>query len=187
MSSSISNFERVAVVDKNIIPTSLVSMVNSPKMLEVELLNNVELRNKIINFAQVLKVAMSYRSDVRLGCSTIIPWESNMMTPANKKTKCITFNEKADLFYYLSYKKLSHFDKILTCAVKINKTLKLHLHYVANNRIFCPRYKIMNKNGEQVAYFNQKVGNSYITNNVMRAMLSGNLGLGSEYHLALVN
>ena len=179
-SASISNFLRVAEVDKNIVPKILSSMVDSPKMLEVTLLNDVELRNKIINFAQVLKVAMSYRSDTRIGCSTIIPWESNMTD------KCIGFNDKADLFYFLTYR-VSQYNKVLTIAVKINKTLKLHLHYVVNNRIFCPRYKIVNKKGEQVAYFNQRVDNTYIKNNLMRAMLSGKQGLPTEYSLVLVN
>ena len=185
MSSSIFDFTRVAEVDKNIVPKSLESLVNSPKMLEIKLLNDADLRNKIINFAQVLKTAMSFRADIRLGCNTVIPWESNMKTPDNKPTKCIKFNEKADLFYYLSYKNLSHFNKVLTVAVNINKTLKLHLHYVVNNRVFCPRYKIVNKKGQQVAYFNQRVGDTYIKNNLMRAMLSGKNGLAPDYHLTL--
>ncbi len=184
-SSSISDFVRVSDIDKNIIPKSLESLVTSPKMLEIELLNDVELRNKIINFAQVLKVAMSFRADIRIGCSTVIPWESNMKTWDNKPTKCISFNEKADLFYFLSYKKLSHYNRILSVAVNINKTLKLHLHYVTNNRVFCPRYKIVDTDGKQVAYFNQRIGDTYIKNNLMRAMLSGNHGLGSAYKLVL--
>ena len=186
MSSSIYDFARISEVDKNIIPKNLDSLITSPKMLEQVLLDDATLRNKIINFAQVLKVAMSYRSDIRVGCSTIIPWESNMKTAKNKPTKCISFNEKADLFYYLTYKKLSHFNRILSVAVNINKTLKLHLHYVVNNRTFCPRYKIVNNKGVQVPYFNQRIGDSYITNNLMRAMLSGNHGLGSAYKLALI-
>ena len=179
-SSSISDFKRVMEVDQNIVPKTLTLMVNSPKMLEVALLNDAELRNKIINFAQVLKTAMSYRAETRVGSATIIPWDSSMTT------KCITFNDKADLFYFLT-SKYSYFNKVLTIAVKINKTLKLHLHFIANNRTFCPRYKIVNKQGEQVAYFNQRVGNTYIKNNLMRAMLSGKHGLPADYSLVLVN
>tara|TARA_B110000971_G_C20015466_1_gene503708 strand:+ start:515 stop:1075 length:561 start_codon:yes stop_codon:yes gene_type:complete len=186
MSSSIHDFTRVSEVDKNIIPKILDPIINSPKMIELELLNNATLRNNIINFAQTLKVAMSYRADIRIGCSTIIPWESNMKTTDNKLAKCISFNEKADLFYYLTYKTISHFNRILTVAVNINKTLKLHLHYVVNNRTFCPRYKIIDKDGKQVAYFNQRVGDTYIKNNLMRAMLSGNHGLGTAYSLAII-
>ena len=179
MSSAISDFSRVAENDKNIVPTKLQAIVNMPKTLEVELLNDVELRNKIINFAQVLKVAMSFRANTRQGCSTIIPWKSTMTT------KCISFNDKADLFYYLTYK-VSYFNKVLTIAVKINKTLKLHLHYIANNRIFCPKYKIVDQDANQVAYFNQRINNNIITNNLMRAMLSGKHGLPSNYKLVHV-
>ena len=64
-------------------------------------------------------------------------WKSTMTT------KCISFND-VDLFYYLTYK-VSHFNKVLTIAVNINKTLKLHLHYIVNNRIYCPKYKIVDK------------------------------------------
>lgn len=182
-SFAIYNFTRVNKVDKQIIPTKLKDYVNRPKALEKQLMNDVELRNKIINFAQLLKVAMSFRANVRVGCSSIIPWPCELKT---NKNKCITFDDKADLFYFLTYN-ASLYNKILTAAVKINKTLKLHIHYISNNRLFCPRYKIVNKDGKQVAYFNQRIQNIYIKNNVMRAMQSGISGLPPGYKLEFAN
>lgn len=185
MSSAIFNFQTAILNDKNIIPNKLKDYINRPKVLEKQLLNDADLRNKIINFAQVLKVAMSFRANIRAGCASVIPWRCALNTGKNAK-KCISFDDKADLFYFLCYK-ASHYNQILTAAVTINKTLKLHLHFVVNNRIFCPRYKIVNKKGEQIPYFNQRVQNNYIKNNLMRAMLSGVHGLPSEFSLELVH
>jgi hypothetical protein len=191
MSSAIFNIKKALSNDTNIIPEKLKSYLNRPKALEEYLLNDAELRNKIINFAQLLKVAMSFRANIRVGCASVIPWDcklNNFSDPTDlkNKSKCISFNDKADLFYFITYS-ASHFTKILTAAVRINKTLKLHIHFVTNNRIFCPRYKIVNSKGVQVAYFNERVQNNYIKNNLMRAMLSGLGGLPSGYKLKFVN
>ena len=182
MSSAIFNILKAQSNDANIIPEKLKSYLNRPKALEEYLLNDAELRNKIINFAQLLKVAMSFRANIRVGCASVIPWDCEL----KKTSKCISFNDKADLFYFITYS-ASHFTKILTAAVRINKTLKLHIHFVTNNRILCPRYKIVNSKGVHVAYFNERVQNNYIKNNLMRAMLSGLGGLPSGYKLKFVN
>ena len=130
--SAISNMTQTVNIDSKIIPTKLKDVIDMPKAMENVLLIDVDLRNKIINFAQKLKLAMNMRSQTRAGCMSKVPWTSSLTN------KCITFHEKADLFYYLSIP-TSNYNKMLTVATRINQNLKLQNHFNANNRTFCPR------------------------------------------------
>lgn len=103
---------------------------------ELSLVENTPLRNKIIEFAQVLKVAMSYRSDDKYGSPSIIKWECEYNK--NNKNKKLNFIEKADLFYYLT-NPYSYFNLILTAAVNINRNIKLELQYAQQGRQWCTK------------------------------------------------
>ena len=178
--NTVFNNKAIASIDSGIIPKKIIKLINRPKAIETYLLTDIKLRNNIIDVAQLFKVAMNFRSNMKLGCWSKIPW-----IPNSKKLQCISFNDKADMYYYLSIPS-SQYNQILTAAVKINKNLKLQLQFVSHNRLFCPRYKIIDKKTHKtVVNFNQRVNNNnYVKNNIMRALLGNSqYGLPSQYEL----
>ena len=177
--------ENIATIDKSIIPKEIAHLVNKPKHLELYLLQHAKLRNEIINVAQLFKVAMNFRSNMKQGCWSKLPWKT-----AIEGYQCIDFNNKADMFYYLSIPS-SLYNRILTVAVRINQNLKLQLQFVSHNRLFCPRYKIQDKKTKKtIVNFNERViysnYNNYVKNNIMRALLGNSAnGLPPQYEIVI--
>ena len=164
-------------IDTNLVPTSLSAIINDKKALMTELFqpNNISLRNSIIDFTQKMKVAMNFRSQNKIGPWSKIPWNCNIV---NKK---LTFHQMADQYYFLSTPN-SDFNKVLSAAVDINRSLKLHMQYADNNRYYCPKYKLTDANGKIIPFFSQIVtGPNHrqaliSKNNVIRLLLGGNNG-----------
>ena len=103
---------RTKYIDANIIPLSLVNIINEPLQIYNKLLTNINLRTKIINFHKLLIRVSHIGADVRMTCAHILPWACNM------NTKCITCNEKVDLLNY-SVLAISKYRIIIQIAQKI--------------------------------------------------------------------
>ena len=169
-------YDYVVALDNSIIPNNLKPIVHSPKALMVELfkVENIDFRNNIINFAEKMKVAMNFRANNKMGSGKKVPWKADV--------KIVNFHGMADLFYFLSYPN-SQYNKILTAAVNINRSLKLQMQFADNNRFYCPRYKLETANGEYVPYFNLINSINGVRrgvaprNNVVRMLLGGPEGL----------
>jgi hypothetical protein len=176
-------YEELIKIDSLIIPNSLKTIVNNLKALETELFktNNIKFRNSIIEFAEKMKVAMNFRANNKCGSGRRVPWPAGI--------KSLSFNDMADMFYFLSYP-ASQYNKILTAAVNINRSLKLQMQYADNNRFYCPRYKLEDKNGNFVPFFNQIITRPghrqavVVKNNVVRMLLGGQEGfMNSNYNV----
>ena len=117
---------------------------------------------------------MNFRAQNKMGSGSKVPWKCNV--------KSLNFNQMADLFYLMSYP-ASQFNKVLTAAVNINRSLKLQMQFADNNRFYCPRYKLSTKDGKFVPFFNQIITGPghkqavVVKNNVVRLLLGGNEGL----------
>ena len=171
-------YQYMIELDDSIIPNSLKDIVNNQKDLAKELfkVENIKFRNSIIDFAEKMKVAMNFRANNKMGTGRRVPWK------ATKKK--VNFQDMANLFYFLCYP-ISKYNKILTAAVNINRSLKLQLQFADNNRFYCPRYKIENSEGGYVPFFNiwKKCKNGHrleMQNNVARMLLGGPEGLSQR-------
>ena len=128
-----------------------------------------------------MKVAMNYRSQNKIGNGSKVLWKCAVKT--------LTFNQMADLFYFMSYPQ-SKFGHVLTAAVNINRSLKLQMQFADNNRFFCPKYKLSSGNGKHIPFFNQIITGPghkqavVVKNNVVRMLLGGPQGLSNSGYKA---
>jgi hypothetical protein len=118
---------RAKYIDSNILPASIINIIDQPQEVYNILYYNTVLRNKILNFHKRIERTSNISLDVRLKCAHIIPWTSGM------NTKCITCNEEVDLLYY-SVLNISKYRIILDISKQINAEMN-------QNRInnCCPR------------------------------------------------
>lgn len=176
-------YPTVVKLDNDLIPDNLKPIINNRKEMETQLfkVQNIRFRNSIIGFAEKMKVAMNFRAQNKMGSGSKVPWKCNV--------KSLNFNQMADLFYLMSYPG-SQFNKVLTAAVNINRSLKLQMQFADNNRFYCPRYKLSTKDGKFVPFFNQIITGPghkqavVVKNNVVRLLLGGNEGLTNSGYKA---